>query len=163
MLTPALNKNVEQWDDIAGASSLCGACYEACPVKIPLHDMLIYLRRRKVERGYGDKAEGLGMKGFGAIMAKSQRFNSVMKVGRIGQKLLVRDGGIPSKLGPLKSWNNYRIAPKLADESFRESWKGLQAELDKNSREMDPAIQKRMEDLLAKRKREELEGGAGHD
>lgn len=103
------------------------------------------------------------MKGFGAIMAKSQRFSSVIKVGRIGQKLLVRDGGIPSKLGPLKGWNNYRIAPKLADESFRESWKGLQKELDKNSREMDPAIQKRMEDLLARRKREELEGGVGHD
>ncbi|MFD5017968.1 LutB/LldF family L-lactate oxidation iron-sulfur protein [Paenibacillus sp. NPDC058367] len=163
VLTPALNKNVDQWDDIAGASSLCGACYEACPVKIPLHDMLIYLRRRKVERGYGDKAEGLGMKGFGAIMAKSQRFSSVMKVGRIGQKLLVRDGGIPSKLGPLKGWNNYRIAPKLADESFRESWKELQEELDKNSREMDPSIQKRMEDLLAKRKAEELKGEPGYD
>ena len=47
VLTPALNKNTEQWDDIANASSLCGACYEACPVKIPLHEMLIYLRRRK--------------------------------------------------------------------------------------------------------------------
>ncbi|MCK9906167.1 4Fe-4S dicluster domain-containing protein, partial [Frankia sp. Cpl3] len=32
VLTPALNRNVAEWDDIANASSLCGACYEACPV-----------------------------------------------------------------------------------------------------------------------------------
>lgn len=162
VLTPALNKNVEQWDDIASASSLCGACYEACPVKIPLHDMLIYLRRRKVERGHGDKVEAAGMKGFAAIMAKSSRFSRLMKIGRVGQKLLVRDGGIPSKLGPLKGWNSYRIAPKLADQSFRESWKELQQELSKETKAMEPAIRERMEAELLKRKVVE-QGGLGHE
>ena len=102
VLTPALNKNVAEWDDIANASSLCGACYEACPVKIPLHDMLVYLRRRKVESGHGDKLEALGMKGFAAVMSNSRRFKAVLKLGKLGQKLIVRNGDIRMKLGPLK-------------------------------------------------------------
>lgn len=100
------------------------------------------------------------MKGFGAIMSKSKRFNHVMKVGRIGQKLLVRDGGIPSKLGPLKGWNSYRIAPKLADHSFRENWKGLQEDLRKNNQEMDPTVKKRMESILKQRKHGEQGKGS---
>ena len=161
VLTPALNKNVDQWDDIASASSLCGACYEACPVKIPLHDMLVYLRRRKVERGFTDKGEGVGMKGFAAIMRNSKRYSRMIKVGRVGQKLLVRDGGIPSQLGPLKGWNSYRIAPKLADQSFREGWKSLHKELSENPEAIEPAIRERMEAEL--RKRQAGEGGKGHE
>src|SRR5690554_5040099 len=122
VLTPAINKNVAEWDDIANASSLCGACYEACPVKIPLHDMLVYLRRRKVENGRSDKLEKLGMKGFAAVMAKSGRFKFVLKVGRLGQKLVARNGEIRTKLGPLEKWNNYRVTPSLPKQSFRDQW-----------------------------------------
>lgn len=106
VLTPALTRNVAEWDDIASASSLCGACYEACPVKIPLHDMLVYLRRRKVEQGYGNKLENAGMKGFAAVMANSKRFHQALKLGRIAQKLVVRGGEIPARIGPLKGWNS---------------------------------------------------------
>ena len=60
VLTPALKKNVAEWDDIANASSLCGACYEACPVKIPLHDMLVSLRRRKVEAATATRSRPRG-------------------------------------------------------------------------------------------------------
>ncbi|MFL0554106.1 MULTISPECIES: LutB/LldF family L-lactate oxidation iron-sulfur protein [Paenibacillus] len=129
VLTPALNKNVAEWDDIASASSLCGACYEACPVKIPLHDMLVYLRRRKVEQGYGNKLETAGMKGFAAVTASSKRFHRALKAGRVVQRLVVRNGEIPARIGPLKGWNKYRIAPSLANQPFRERWDTLQHEL----------------------------------
>lgn len=130
VLTPALNRNVAEWDDIESASSLCGACYEACPVKIPLHDMLVYLRRRKVEQGYGNKLETAGMKGFAAVMANSKRFHQALKVGRAAQRLVVRGGEISAKIGPLKGWNSYRVAPSLAKQPFREQWNTLQSELD---------------------------------
>ncbi|SME90810.1 LutB/LldF family L-lactate oxidation iron-sulfur protein [Paenibacillus barengoltzii] len=129
VLTPALNKNVAEWDDIASASSLCGACYEACPVKIPLHDMLVYLRRRKVEQGYGNKLETAGMKGFAAVTASSKRFHRALKAGRVVQRLVVRNGEIPARIGPLKGWNKYRVAPSLANQPFRERWDTLQHEL----------------------------------
>ncbi|WP_055108076.1 LutB/LldF family L-lactate oxidation iron-sulfur protein [Paenibacillus ihumii] len=129
VLTPALNGNVSEWNDIASASSLCGACYEACPVKIPLHDMLVSLRRRKVEQGQGNKLETAGMKGFAAVAANSKRFAAAVRAAQIGQKAVVRDGGIPLKLGPLKGWNSYRIAPPVAKRTFRQRWAELEREL----------------------------------
>ncbi|MBD0381342.1 LutB/LldF family L-lactate oxidation iron-sulfur protein [Paenibacillus sedimenti] len=151
VLTPALNKNVAEWDDIANASSLCGACYEACPVKIPLHDMLVYLRQRKVERGGTDLAEKAGMSGFKFLMSDSRRVKALIKLGRIGQKVLVRDGHIRAKIGPLKGWNSYRYAPSLAKQTFRESWKDIEKELDGTLPELNPDMKARMERLIANR------------
>lgn len=154
VLTPALNKNIDQWDDIASASTLCGACYEACPVKIPLHDMLIYLRKRKVERGFGDTMETIGMRGFAAVMSNSKRYESALKMGRIAQRLVVRDGEITSKLGPLKGWNNYRVAPSLSKQSFREQWGTMEQEIRHGLQDMDPTVSSRMEDIVRNRKKE---------
>ncbi|WP_027093075.1 LutB/LldF family L-lactate oxidation iron-sulfur protein [Cohnella thermotolerans] len=160
VLTPALNKNVAEWDDIANASSLCGACYEACPVKIPLHEMLIYLRRRKVEKGYGNKLEGAGMKGFAAVMGNAKRYRMAVKMGQIGQKLVVRDGGIRTKLGPLKGWNSYRVAPSLPKMSFRQRFATLDQEIREGLREMSPDVKSRMEEAIKRRKQDG--GGHGH-
>ncbi len=159
VLTPAINKNVAEWDDIANASSLCGACYEACPVKIPLHEMLIYLRRRKVEKGRSDKIESLGMKGFAAVMSNSGRFKLALKMGKLGQQLVVRGGEIRTKLGPLKKWNTYRVTPSLPKKSFRDQWGTLEQEIREGLQEMDPAIQARMEQHMKDR---EKGGGHGH-
>lgn len=160
VLTPALKKNVAEWDDIANASSLCGACYEACPVKIPLHEMLVYLRRRKVEAGRGQMTESLGMKGFAAVMGNAKRYSAALKLGRIGQKLVVKDGGIRLKAGPLKGWNTYRVAPSIAQTTFRERWGTLEQEIRSGLREMDPDAKSRMEKLV--RDRESGKGGHGH-
>lgn len=151
VLTPALNKNVAEWDDIANASSLCGACYEACPVKIPLHDMLVYLRRRKVEKGYSSVLEKLAMKGFAKMMADSKRFSSALKLAKLGQVMVAKDGVIRTKLGPLKGWNNYRVTPSLPKASFKEKWKTLEQEIKKEAKELDSDIKNRMIELLKKR------------
>jgi len=159
VLTPALNSNVAEWDDIANASSLCGACYEACPVKIPLHDMLVYLRRRKVESGSGSKLESVGMKGFSAVMGDARRMRSALKLGRFGQKLVVRNGGIRLKLGPLKGWNAYRVAPSLPKRTFRDRWAEVERDVKANGNRLDPAVQARMESIV---KRRQQGGGQGH-
>src|SRR5690625_4955639 len=125
VLTPSLNKNVVEWDDIADASSVCGACYEASHGKITLHDMLVYLRRRKNERGRKDVVENIGMKGFKVIMSNHRCMKSIITLGRIGQIPLVRDGAIKAKLGPLKGWTAHRWAPSIAKKSFRENWRAL--------------------------------------
>lgn len=46
VLTPLLRPDDPAARELSHASSLCGACWEACPVRIPLHDMLLDLRRR---------------------------------------------------------------------------------------------------------------------
>ncbi|WP_314591591.1 LutB/LldF family L-lactate oxidation iron-sulfur protein [Paenibacillus terrigena] len=158
VLTPALQSNVAEWDDIANASSLCGACYEACPVKIPLHDMLVYLRNRKVEKGYGQTAEKIGMKGFAAIMSNSKRMRSVIKMGQIGQKLVARQGMIKTKIGPLKGWNSVRHLPSLPNQSFRERWEKLEQEVQASNPTMGDEVRQRMEQALEQRKN----GGKHH-
>lgn len=50
VLVPAL-EGVEQYGDLARASTLCGACREACPVDIPIPDMLLRLRREATRQG----------------------------------------------------------------------------------------------------------------
>nr|WP_106765871.1 LutB/LldF family L-lactate oxidation iron-sulfur protein [Paenibacillus faecalis] len=155
VLTPALKKNVAEWDDIANASSLCGACYEACPVKIPLHDMLVYLRRRKVEAGLGNKAEGAAMKGFASVMGSSRKYRRAIRLGKLGQKLIVRDGEIRTKIGPLKGWNSYRVTPSLPKESFRDRWPTLEQEMSQRLHKMDAEVESRLKQILNERK----EGG----
>jgi L-lactate dehydrogenase complex protein LldF len=159
VLTPALNKNVAEWDDIANASSLCGACYEACPVKIPLHDMLVYLRRRKVEKGYSPTLERIAMKGFASVMSNSVSLKRVLKLGKLGQGILVRDGVIKAKLGPLKGWNSYRHTPSLPKQSFRDQWGTLEQEIRETLQEMDPSAQERMKKIIQDRSK----GGHGHE
>ncbi|MFB9327156.1 LutB/LldF family L-lactate oxidation iron-sulfur protein [Paenibacillus aurantiacus] len=159
VLTPALKHNVAEWDDIANASSLCGACYEACPVKIPLHDMLVYLRRRKVESGHGNKWEGAGMKGFGGVMGSSRLMRGVLAIGRLGQGLVARDGGIRLNIGPLKEWNRYRVTPVLAKESFRQRWGTIERELREGLADLEPAMRQRMEAMKNARSGK---GGHGH-
>lgn len=154
VLTPALKKNVAEWDDIAYASSLCGACYEACPVSIPLHDMLVYLRRRKVEGGGGDFLERTAMKGFKLIMAKASRFRSALKLAKFGQPLVAKDGVITAKIGPLKGWNATRELPALPAQSFRDRWDELQQELQQSAPTVSADIRSRMEAALARRREE---------
>jgi L-lactate dehydrogenase complex protein LldF len=151
VLTPALKGNVAEWDDIADASSLCGACYEACPVKIPLHDMLVYLRRRKVEGGRAGKLEAFGMKAYASVMGNARQLRRALKLGKYGQKPLVRDGVIRARIGPLKGWTRYRAFPAIAGEPFRERWANLRQELEREARPMEPDVHERLEAALRRR------------
>ena len=158
VLTPSLKKNVAEWDDIANASSLCGACYEACPVKIPLHDMLVSLRRRKVEGGQDNTVETASMKGFSAVMRDVKRLKAVLTLGRLGQKVVVTNGEIRSKLGPLKGWNNARVTPSIPKHSFRDNWERLVQEVEKGMPKVDDDRLWRMQELIKQRATTKKEG-----
>src|ERR687896_974813 len=63
VITPLL-KGGEETKDLPHPSPPCGACTDACPVGIPLHDLLLKLRNRQVEEGMAGRAESLMFKGF---------------------------------------------------------------------------------------------------
>ncbi|SEN23454.1 LutB/LldF family L-lactate oxidation iron-sulfur protein [Lihuaxuella thermophila] len=150
VLTPLLQEDKKTWGELANASSLCGACYEACPVKIPLHDMLVYIRRRNVEEGLPPKSEKWGMNAFKKIASHHKRFRLAMKAARWSQKFLAGTDGITARIGPLKGWNMYRIAPKIANRSFRDSWDHLNQELQQEKADIS-SVQSRLKEMLAKR------------
>ena len=96
VLTPALKKMLRS-GMISRMLPVCVALVrKLVPVKIPLHEMLIYLRRRKVDSGTAPAAEKLAFKGFYA-MSDHKRLERLLKVGKIGQKLVARDGYIKIK------------------------------------------------------------------
>jgi L-lactate dehydrogenase complex protein LldF len=122
VLTPLL-KGDEEAKDLPHASSLCGACSEACPVGIPLHDLLLKLRNRQVDRGLAGKAQEIAFKGFESTMRSPLLYKVSTKAGRAAQKPLLREGSVRPLPGPMSGWTNSRDLPPLAKKSFRELWK----------------------------------------
>jgi len=101
-----------------------------------------------VEAGRSDKLEDAGMKGFAHVMSKSSRYRTVLRVGKLAQKLVVRQGEIRIKAGPLKGWNTYRVTPSLPKQSFHERWPTLEQELRKELQTMEPNIERRLKQRL---------------
>jgi len=122
VITPLL-KGDEEAKDLPHASSLCGACSEACPVGIPLHDLLLKLRNRQVDRGLASKAEQIAFKGFEKTMKSPALYNISTKAGRTAQKPLLRNGAVRPLPGPLSGWTGSRDLPPLAEKPFRQLWK----------------------------------------
>src|ERR687898_69827 len=122
VITPLL-KGHDEAKDLPHASSLCGACWEACPVGIPLHDLLLKLRNQQVEEGLAGKAQEIAFKGFESIMKRPLLYNISSRTGRLAQKPLEKDGSVRLLPGPLGAWTGSREMPPLAEKSFRELWK----------------------------------------
>jgi L-lactate dehydrogenase complex protein LldF len=122
VITPLL-KGTKEAKDLPFASSLCGACWEACPVGIPLHELLLKLRNRQVDEGVRDRAEKLVFKGFKNTMKSPTLYKISGKAGRLAQKPLAKSEAMGRVPGPMGAWANSRDLPQLAQKSFRELWK----------------------------------------
>ncbi|MFB9995424.1 LutB/LldF family L-lactate oxidation iron-sulfur protein [Deinococcus oregonensis] len=123
ILTPQLlqledvNANSLPW-----ASSLCGACYDACPVKINIPEILIYLRGQ-ITPHKSPNAESIAMKTAAWIFNEPHRFEGAVKLARTGQGPLVQHGAIRALPGMLGGWTSSRNLPPFPKASFRELWR----------------------------------------
>ncbi|MEJ2203442.1 MAG: LutB/LldF family L-lactate oxidation iron-sulfur protein [Gemmatimonadota bacterium] len=100
------------------ASSLCGACADVCPVRIPIPDLLLYWRERAVEAGLSPVTERLAVRGFTAVARHPKLFDAA------GEALR----WIPWELGGralpvLGGWTEERTPPEVDHRSFRVRWK----------------------------------------
>ena len=125
ILTPML-AGVENAGSLPYASSLCGACYDVCPVKINIPDVLVHLRgevvRQKQAKRRWPEPEDLAMKLLARVFASRKWFEWSQKFGRFGQKLSLRRGFIERLPGPLAGWTATRDVYPVAQETFREWW-----------------------------------------
>ncbi|AEJ42644.1 LutB/LldF family L-lactate oxidation iron-sulfur protein [Alicyclobacillus acidocaldarius] len=121
VLSPLLEGG-EAYQDLPYASSLCGACYEACPVKIPLHDMLVKERQRFVANTGGKTGEKAAFTAYAVTFADHRRYLGAIRVARRLQGGFARDGVIRAKIGPLAGWTERRDFPALGSQTFREWW-----------------------------------------
>jgi L-lactate dehydrogenase complex protein LldF len=136
VINPILQRGTKEAGELAYASSLCGACTEACPVKIPLHDMLVHLRRRYVDNGHAPAVEKAAFTAFGSICSSPTLFSAATRTGRWMQlNVLGSDAGrrsqtaplmkIANSFEPLKGWTSYRALPPAPSKSFRDQWSDL--------------------------------------
>jgi L-lactate dehydrogenase complex protein LldF len=123
ILTPQLH-GLKQGTDLPWASSLCGACYEACPVKIDIPKVLIHLRGRVNREQGGPRSERIAMEVLGRTFAHRRRYEAAQRLARVGARPLSRDGRIEARLpGPLKGWMAVRDLPAPPAQSFRDWWR----------------------------------------
>ncbi|MFG2640749.1 lactate utilization protein B [Streptomyces sp. NPDC048370] len=125
VLTPQL-VGVEHADTLPFASTLCGACYDACPVRIDIPEVLVHLRAKAVE-AEGDRrvvptAEALVMGAAAAVLRSPGRLSLVRRAGASVARVLSRRGVIRRLPGPLRPWSDTRDTPVPPRESFRDWW-----------------------------------------
>ena len=113
ILTPQL-QSMEHSQSLPYASSLCGACYEVCPVKINIPEILIHLRGKVVRNGDAPMGEGLGMKMAAFAMSDGSRLAGAQK--------LVQLGHTPLEAIGLPGWSTTRDLPSIPKQTFREWW-----------------------------------------
>ncbi len=124
ILTPMLRGVTSEVDQsLPYASSLCGACYEVCPVRINIPEVLVHLRNKVVESHQGINAEGIVMKGGSWVMAKGRNLALVQLGSKLAGRLLPGDsiGPIPIP-GPAAGWTGARDLPTPPEQTFRDWW-----------------------------------------
>ncbi|HEX8983676.1 MAG TPA: LutB/LldF family L-lactate oxidation iron-sulfur protein [Ktedonobacterales bacterium] len=126
ILTPQL-LGLDRAKTLPYASSLCGACYEVCPVRINIPEVLLHLRGEVTQHASLFDLEGIAMRQLATVFASPARYERAQKLGRFGQKLFVRDGSIRSLPGMLAGWSSARDLAPLPKQSFREWWRARNA------------------------------------
>jgi L-lactate dehydrogenase complex protein LldF len=126
ILTPQL-RGIENAATLPFASSLCGACYEVCPVKIDIPRVLVHLRGKAVERGSATQPERLAMRALARAFSSRPRYERAQKLARIGQWPFARDGTIERLPGPLRAWTAGRDLRPVPKQTFREWWRERRA------------------------------------
>ncbi|MFE2598748.1 LutB/LldF family L-lactate oxidation iron-sulfur protein [Streptomyces sp. NPDC059396] len=119
ILSPQLRGTQSEIDaSLPYASSLCGACYEVCPVAIDIPEVLVHLRERVADQGgKGHRLEKAVMKAAGWVFDHP-------KVMAMGEKAASKTRRLhPSRLPGAGAWTNTRDLPELPPEPFREWWK----------------------------------------
>src|SRR3989449_3143634 len=111
--------------DLAHASSLCGACADACPVRIDIPKMLIELRRQVDEERIAPWPERVVFKAFARILAHPVLYRLGARIGRTLQRPFVRDDRIRALPSFFGQWTRTRDLPPVAARTFQERWRDV--------------------------------------
>jgi L-lactate dehydrogenase complex protein LldF len=95
---------------------LCGACYDACPVKIEIPSLLVHLRGRVIREEKSALApEALAMKTVAGVFASRSRYERAQKLARLGRGPLAK--------AALPGWSAMRELPDPPKQTFRDWWR----------------------------------------
>jgi L-lactate dehydrogenase complex protein LldF len=122
ILTPQL-VGIQQAKTLPYASSLCGACYEVCPVKINIPEVLLHLRGEVTRHAFPLNPEAVVMRQLVSIFSSPKRYEQAQALARRGQRLFMHEGVIDSLPGMLSGWTTARDLVPVPPQSFRDWWR----------------------------------------
>ncbi len=111
VITPWM-RGMKDFKHLSFASSLCGSCTEVCPVKINLHELLLYNRNDSVKEGYANRFDKTVMFAYKTAMGKRKYLD--MLSGKSKKSMLNKFF--------TSSWGPRRELPEVAAKSFKELW-----------------------------------------
>jgi L-lactate dehydrogenase complex protein LldF len=123
ILTPLFD-SVSQNPHLPHASSLCGACQAACPVKINIPHMLIGLRDLQ-HQFQPRRWETLAYHAWRMLLSRPWLYRLGLRCARLVLRPLSKNGWLSKLPGPGKNWTLMRDFPAPAARSFRDRWKEL--------------------------------------
>ncbi|WP_031074178.1 lactate utilization protein B [Streptomyces sp. NRRL S-118] len=123
ILTPQLRGTASGIDaSLPYASSLCGACYEVCPVAIDIPEVLVHLRGKVAEQGgRGHRLEKAAVRAATWLLDRPGALAA-------GERLASATRGVhPRRLPGTSAWTEGRDLPVMPAQSFRDWWRKNQA------------------------------------
>ena len=124
ILTPLMADDIGAAKDLPFASSLCGSCKDACPVRIDLPRLLLELRSEIADHGPTTIVERASVKGLILPMLSPRRYRWATWVARRFGRLFGAGSGHLSWLPPpLTAWTRTRVFPRPPAKTFRELWR----------------------------------------
>lgn len=127
ILTPQLRGVTHKIDQsLPFASTLCGACFDVCPVRINIPDILVHMRHEVVKakrKKMRPRLESSLMRIAGFTFGKSSRFKLVQTGSMLFGKMFKRVDHIGAIPGPMSGWLSARDVPIPPEQTFRQWWK----------------------------------------
>jgi L-lactate dehydrogenase complex protein LldF len=114
ILTPQL-QGLENAPTLPWASSLCGACYEVCPVKIDIPSILVHLRGRVVHEVGAPAPERAAMAAMARVFSSRRAYEAAQRMAKLGRG--------PLAGAALRPWTRSRELPDVPKQTFRDWWR----------------------------------------
>ncbi|SFI68279.1 lactate utilization protein B [Planctomicrobium piriforme] len=114
--------DIEKYESLPYACSLCGSCTDVCPVKINLHEQLYTFRQRVADRDLLPASKRIGMTVGGFVLGRAGLYQFAGKMGRFALRWLPRW----AVYNPLNGWGRQRELPVPPQESFRQQYRRRQ-------------------------------------
>jgi L-lactate dehydrogenase complex protein LldF len=124
VITPLFDGLKENYHQ-PNASSLCGACQAACPVKIQIPELLIRNRAAQHEQHVTPRAEELIYRIWSRMMRSPGWYRLMTRTAARVLPWFARDGWLARLPGPLSGWTSCRDFPAPARRSFHDLWRDL--------------------------------------
>jgi len=125
IVTPGL-RGLAAWRDLPFASTLCGACRDACPLRLDIPRMLLHLRSRVTQESGAPLGLRAAMKGFGIAATRPRLYRMAAGLARRLLRARAREGWVVSAPGMARGWTRARDLRAPARATFQDLWRARQ-------------------------------------